>query len=452
MTALTRHLLLCLALIGALAARADDTVILDIHDLGAERVAALKAQPSVLWTAEFGNEMLMAVSAESRAHWLSRKDARPGPEFAGRDDVRVRDHVCTIHDAPPALAVVGGYEILRIEPGWREQSLPLHGLGQSLPVDGVVSREVNNDARPRGTLAPDPMVQMVVDRVDGDRWFQTVSDLSAFNRNSYSPGLTNARTWILDQFTANGLSTETFPFTLAGTQCTPAMPNINLANPIGRKIGSALPDEWIVIGAHYDARNSVRCDGVTNLQPGANDNASGCAGVIELARVFNGINTRRSILFMCFAAEEQGLIGSRRYVDSLVDSGEITKVKHMINIDMIGHAVDDDLDTRIETNAQQQAWLGQYADAAATYAPELNIIQSTATQAYSDHWYFLQQAIPSMFTWENGASIYPHYHQSTDTPENLVRGPALASGVLKMDAAMIAILANVQTIFDDGFE
>jgi len=439
-------------MIGTSAARADDTVILDIHDLGAERVAALKAQPSVLWAAEFGNEMLMAVSAESRAHWLSRKDARPGPEFAGRDDVRVRDHVCTIHDAPPALAVVGGYEILRIEPAWREQGLPLHGLGQRVPEDGVVSREVRNDTRPRGAVALDPTIQAVVDRVDGNRWFQTVSDLSAFNRNSYSPGLTNARTWILDQFTAHGLSTETFPFTLTSASCVEPLPNITLANPIGRKVGSALPDEWIVLGAHYDSRNSQRCDGSVNPQPGANDNASGCAGVIELARAFEGLSTRRSILFMCFAGEEQGLVGSRRYVDSLVDSGEITKVKHMINIDMIGHAVNDNLDTRIETNTQQQAWLAQYADVAATYAPELNLIQSSATQGYSDHWFFLQQAIPTMFTWENGAGIYPHYHQATDTPANLVRGPALASGILKMDAAMIAILAEVQTMFGDGFE
>lgn len=429
-----------------------DTIVVDIHARGATGVAALKSQATVLWSVEFGNEMLLGVAGESRAAWLAQPDTRAGPSGLTLDSLRVRDHVCTLHDAPPALDVVGGYEILRAEKAWEERGLPLHVLGQKVPDDGIVAREVNNLPERRGTLAVDPDILAVTQKVDGQRWFQSVADLAGFNRNSFSPQLTTARSWILGEFAAAGLTTETFLFPMSGSSCSPTVPNTTLGNPIGRKIGITLPDEWLVVGGHYDSRNSVRCDGTAQPQPGANDNASGCAGVIELARVFQNVRTDRSILFMCFAGEEQGLQGSREYVNVLLNSGDIAKVKHMINLDMIGHAIDDTLSARVETTSAHSALLGQYADVAATYAPELNLIVSAATQGYSDHWYFLQRGVPSVFTWENGAGIYPDYHQVSDTPANMQRAPQLAAGILKMDAARLAMLAGLPGMFGDGFE
>ena len=62
--------------------------------------------------------------------------------------------------------------------------------------------------------------------------------------------------------------------------------------------------------------------------------------------------------------------------------------------------------------------------------------------------------VPGAFTWENGAGIYPHYHQSTDLPANMLRARELAGGILKMDAAVIAGLAGASeaAMFKDGFE
>lgn len=448
------NVILLLALIAgsAQASPIADTVILNIHGIGQARIDALKAQPSVLWSAEFGNELLLGVSPESRAHWLSRKDARPGPDNLSLETLRVRDHVCTLHDPPPALAIVGGYEILRVESSWAKLEFEPAVLGAPVPASGIVARELRNQPRDKGSVPANPSVQALLSQIDSARWFQTVTDLAGFNRNSYSPDLSNARDYVQTAFNNAGLSTEIFPYTLGGGVCQPTQVNINLSNVIGRKAGSTQPDEWIVIGAHFDSRNSVRCDGTANPQPGANDNASGCAGVIELARAFQNVPTARSLVFVCFTGEEQGLTGSQRWVTSLVSSGEISKVQHMINLDMIGHAIDDSLSARVETNTAQASWLNFYTDRAATYAPELNLITSTATQAYSDHWYFLQQGIPAMFTWENGAGIYPGYHTTSDLPANMQRAQPLAAGILKMDAAVIADLANIYGMFVDSFE
>ncbi|MBK8283714.1 MAG: hypothetical protein IPK97_01890 [Ahniella sp.] len=132
------------------AANPADTVIVDIHDRGALGVEELKAQGSVLWSVEFGNELLMAVTPESRAHWLARAGTRAGPDQLSLDTLRIRDHACTDHEVPPTLAVVGGYEILRLESAWRSLPDVLHVIGRQAPLDGVVAREVRNMPVRRG--------------------------------------------------------------------------------------------------------------------------------------------------------------------------------------------------------------------------------------------------------------------------------------------------------------
>ena len=449
-----RRLLLAFAMTSSTAAAEPvPTVIVDIHALGADRLQALKNEPSVRWAAEFGNELLLGVDPTQLAEWSKRPRVRDGLGLLAPEEIWVRDHVCAHQALQPALGVVGGYELLR-QPASVIRIAERSGIvGSALPADGVVAREQRNEAHPKSATAVSSAVQNLVNRVDAERWFATMSTLASFNRNSFSPALGAARDWISTHFEATGLVSSRFTFTLENlSNCTPSQPPISIDNPIGFRLGQTLPDEWVVVGAHYDSRNVARCDGTLAPQPGANDNASGCAGVIELARVFADVDTERSVLFMCFSGEEQGLWGSRRYVESLQSSGEIAKVKHMINLDMLGYDASGALDARVETTSAHVALLGEYSAAAATYAPELNIITSSATSAGSDHWYFLGAGVPSVFTWENGASVYPHYHKETDIPANMTRARELAGGILKMDAAMLAEKAGLATMFADGFE
>ncbi|MCU0754890.1 MAG: M28 family peptidase [Xanthomonadales bacterium] len=436
------------------AAAAEPTVIVEVGRAGAAELGRLKQAAGVRWSAEFGNELLLGVAAESLPDWLHRAGVRAGPERLAPEEIVVRDHVCTLHDPEPALAVVGGYEILRKPPSLARATRGPLVPGEPLPADRVVARAVWNLEVPVERGATDPAVQALTARVDTERWFNTVVGLSGFNRNSFSSALGPAHDWILARFAETGLATQSYSFTLDGGNagCNPPRPQVTLANPIGVQRGATLPEQWVVVGAHYDSRNVIRCD-TADPQPGANDNASGCAGVIELARVFANVETARSILFMCFSGEEQGLVGSRRYVESLQASGDIARVRYMINLDMIGYAVDDTLASRVETIPAFASELNRFATAAATYAPELGLILSSSTQAYSDHWYFLAAGIPGAFTWENGAAIYPHYHRATDVPANLLRGRALAGGILKMDTALLAAEAGLLApLLRNGFE
>lgn len=445
-------LALATVLAPAMAATAPGpTVVVDVHGRGYDAVVALRRDPGVRWSAELGHELLLGVSEEALGRLLTRPGVRAGPARLAFDEVVVRERACPLHDPEPALAVVGGWEILRRPPALARMAGRKDLPGEPLPADGVVAREARNLPGGKRAEAARGDLLAAVAGVDAGRWHDTMAELAEIDRSSYAATLPVARDRILVHFEALGLETGSHDFTLPAGLCAGA-PAVALQNPWGLRPGEDADAGLIVVGAHYDARNHMRCDGSQFAQPGANDNASGCAGVIELARVFARVPTAHAILFVCFAGEEQGLHGSSRFVDWLAQTGRLGRVMHMINLDMIGHALDERLDARVETTVAHAVWLSLYSSMAATYAPELNLILSTATQAYSDHWPFLQAGIPAFFTWENGAAIYPHWHQVSDLPENMGYARDLAGGILRMDAAVVGELAGSRAIFFAGFE
>lgn len=121
-------------------------------------------------------------------------------------------------------------------------------------------------------------------------------------------------------------------------------------NVLGIVRGTELPDEYIVIGAHYDhlghgeARTSLTPDELAALpweervHHGADDNASGTAAVLELAAHFAATGSRRSLLFICFSGEELGILGSLNYVRNA--TVPLESCVAMLNMDMIGRVRD----------------------------------------------------------------------------------------------------------------
>lgn len=150
-------------------------------------------------------------------------------------------------------------------------------------------------------------------------------------------GIELAREYIIDEFEAAGLEPigESFlhPFQIrVGLAWVPAY------NIVGKIQGNNLDlrDEVIVIGAHYDHMGYVIRAGEKVIYHGADDNASGTATLIELAKYFSANRDQigRTIVFAAFDAEESGLHGARRFVgDSIVNPADI---KLMFSLDMVG--------------------------------------------------------------------------------------------------------------------
>jgi hypothetical protein len=150
-------------------------------------------------------------------------------------------------------------------------------------------------------------------------------------------GKEKAEHYIIEQFRDAGLESFKQDFR-HGFQFRSGLAWIPATNLVGVIRGSdpILKDEYIVIGAHYDHLGYSLKNGSRVIYPGADDNASGVASIIELARYLteNASRLKRSIIIVAFDAEESGLYGADRFLkDSIVDPSQI---KFMFSLDMVG--------------------------------------------------------------------------------------------------------------------
>ena len=125
-----------------------------------------------------------------------------------------------------------------------------------------------------------------------------------------------ARDYIFSNFTSLGLTASLDPFTYGGG---------TYHNVVGVRTGTVRPEEIYIVGAHYDSRGG----------PGADDNASGVAGVLEAARVLSGYSFASTLVFVAFDREEQGLIGSYHYAQAASATGQ--NIRGMLSLDMIAY-------------------------------------------------------------------------------------------------------------------
>jgi hypothetical protein len=294
---------------------------------------------------------------------------------------------------------------------------------------------------------PDPLILPIVNSINGARWFGDVETLSSWDRSSYGPELAQSRGWIETQFAGLGLDVSAPVFTMPG----PGGGQINVNNVIGRWTGTRYPDEWIIVGGHYDSRNP-NINSTANT-PGAEDNASGCSGVIEVARALLAFKPERSVLFMCYAGEEQGLFGSKAHVQFLQGAGDINKVQAVVIMDMIGYSAGAQLDMLLESGTAWTSYLNLFAAAAAIYAPSVGVTLSTSF-CCSDHAPYINAGRRSLLTIEKDWNIYPHYHQTTDLPVNMgIHSQAMGSAIMRTNVAVLAELTGASDrIFGDPFD
>ncbi len=365
------------------------------------------------------------------------------------DDLALQARGCPLHpSAPlPAIARAGRHALVRAPATLLPYRLPERSEWR--PV--VPNRSLAQDWRARGLLdrakrAANPDVQQRVDAVGRDRWFGVLSHLATYDRSSRRSDIANARDWLLGKFASLGLQTSTYSFPMTGTV---AVPQVNV---IGTLAGTNLPDEWIIVGAHYD---SIQTNGgSTAAAPGAEDNASGCAAVVEMAEVFTRFPPQRTMIFTCFSGEEQGLIGSTRWVeDALRPNGHLPKIQLALIMDMIGYSQDGQLDVLLETSSTLSTVFPPFQSAVADYAGEL--VPHTSTNPFgSDHMPFINRGVPSLLVIEYDYDLYPGYHRTNDLPGTISNALDMGGGVLKMNAAVLAEAAGFEAsaLFRDGFE
>lgn len=179
-------------------------------------------------------------------------------------------------------------------------------------------------------------------------------------------------------------------------------------NIIGYIPGMQVSDSFIVFTAHYDHLGKM---GAHTVFPGASDNASGTAFMLELAKYFKAHPQKYPVAFIAFSGEEAGLLGSQYYVQHPVFP--LSQIKCLINIDLMGDASEGI--TMVNAVAQKSAFEQlQAINAQKSYLPK---ILSRDNAPNSDHYPFTQANVPAFFIYANGGPGY--YHDVFDKAQTL---------------------------------
>lgn len=199
-----------------------------------------------------------------------------------------------------------------------------------------------------------------------------------------------------------------------------------------RKGQGAEPRRVVIVSAHLDSVNST--GGPLAAAPGADDDGSGCAGVMTMARAFRGHRAVHDLRMILFGGEEQGLYGSRQYVAELseVERKRIVAVVHM---DMIGARNAPKRSVLLEGAAVSASVVDGLSRSAAAYAPGLEI-EKSLKPFNSDHVSFLDEGIPAVLTIEGTDSANERIHTERDTIDHV--DPEFAMDIIRMNAGFVA--------------
>src|SRR5271157_2407295 len=197
-------------------------------------------------------------------------------------------------------------------------------------------------------------------------------------------------------------------------------------------------DEYVILGAHYDHLGRGNFDSLApsqigQIHPGADDNASGTAGLLELARLLAPLKgqLQRGILFASFAGEELGLLGSAEWVKE--PTKPLDKAVAMLNMDMIGRIRDGKVYIGgVGTGSTFKSILEQaHGDS------QLKFEYSQGGYASSDHTSFVTKKIPVLFFF---SGLHSDYHKPSDTWEKI--NPVDAARLLNVVASATVDLAS----------
>ncbi|MCC6726119.1 MAG: M28 family peptidase [Saprospiraceae bacterium] len=303
-------------------------------------------------------------------------------------------------------------------------------------------------------------IQALVDQVDSIRLFGDMTFLEGIrHRITGATHLQEAKDFIWFTCLDRGLETTEQSFNFGSYAAK---------NIIGRHIGTGANGDTYILGGHFDSVDDA---------PGADDNASAVAGMMEAMRILSQFPTKKSIKFIGFDLEEEGLVGSLRYVQSGIQSGE--NILGMIDYEMIGYYSEapnsqtlptgfnllfpdayaavqsQDFKGNFITNVGKQGGsatlMQQFKTHASTYAPGLRTINVEAPNAWqsltpdlgrSDHAAFWLQNIPAIMLTDGANFRNPHYHTPGDTLGTL--NFSFMCNVVKGTIATLAQLAEVQ--------
>jgi Zn-dependent M28 family amino/carboxypeptidase len=282
-------------------------------------------------------------------------------------------------------------------------------------------------------------------RVEPDRLIVSVNQLANLtNRHALGSSGRTARDSLFAAFQAiqqPGMEVFLHPFTF--TDQTVTGHNVVLVFR-----GSDPAAGAVIVGAHYDTRSGDPAAADT-VQPGADDNASGVAAVLEIARLMAGRSPRATVICVLFGAEEQGRFGSQAFVRDVIQAQGIT-VQAMLNLDIVGSPTGPDgqpqqrmrVYSAPPDDSPSRRLARQIAQIAADHVPGLAIdVRDTLDRPgrWGDHQSFSDAGYPAVRLiepWDDPDRV----HNLNDTPDHV--DPVYLRAVTQVVLATVLVLAG----------
>ncbi len=233
-----------------------------------------------------------------------------------------------------------------------------------------------------------------------------INDLSSFHsRHSKSKYINQVAEWIKSILQSFGYTDVYFHHYFEE--------GYRLRNVICHKRGNT--DRIIIICAHYDCIMED-INNAEDRSPGANDNASGVAVILELARILSHVSLEDSLQFVFFSGEEQGLWGSKKYAKYIKRNN--VNLHRLINLDMVGNPpskkgiiIERDMGNQISTNDQDSQNFAHFIEQMTVNLTNLQVIPGPIYN--SDYMPFEAQGYVVVGIYDGGESN-PSYHSKTD--------------------------------------
>lgn len=276
-------------------------------------------------------------------------------------------------------------------------------------------------------LAPDPRISALVAQVQSANLMTHIQALSSiWTRRAERPENAAAITYLLTELAKLPNLTVTqhkFSSTYG--------PNV-----IAELKGYESPNDIVMVGGHIDSTTSYS----SGQAPGADDNASGSATVLELARIFSTRPFEKTIRFAWWNAEEKGLVGSAAWVSMAKSRGD--KIVAYINTDMTAYrASGDTTDVDFILNDSTPSLVTYLTNTANTYTPTLGVKSGYFSRGTSDHRSFYRAGFAACFPFEDIDKYSPYIHTSNDTATLSTNDMNLATLITQMVGAGLAGLA-----------
>ncbi|MCR5013477.1 MAG: M28 family peptidase [Bacteroidales bacterium] len=316
--------------------------------------------------------------------------------------------------------------------------------GSAMPYknDGAVAI-FNKEARlPRLTrdfpvvTEVDARIREMMNQVNMDSIEYTVQYMQDYmNRFWNSNNAFDCSDWIAGRMEALGLEVEQQPFYAnTWTGSGNAAPNV-----IGIQRGTLYPDTYVVCGSHFDSFSYAAIYGGGNC-PGADDNATGVASVLESARIMTQYEFEYSIIYCAFGCEEMGLYGSEAYA-SRCQQQDMDIIGYFNN-DMNGYLWGDQIHIHcIYPNTV--APIGDYyMNVGSVYFPEMPVEHKILDYGDSDHTSFNNHGYMGIYPFEDIDHDSPYIHSEDDLIGNSVNSFAMSQRYCQMNIGCLAEIAN----------